>query len=126
MNTAVERGGLDKMSMIYHVIVNQTDGQCFYLLALCMDNASVCDLLAWSASILLQKYGLKLKFHPQNAQIHCMAHVVNLIVQAILTELNEADDPEQDDYYIPNKHITFHNNPIYYHSMVDPLLPQSF
>ena len=52
-----------------------------------------------------------------------MAHVVNLIVQAILTELN---DPEQDDYYIPNKHITFHYNPIYYQSTVDPLLPQSF
>ena len=40
-----------------------------------------------------------------------MAHVVNLIVQAILAELNEADDPEQDDYYIPNKHIPFHNDP---------------
>ena len=40
-----------------------------------------------------------------------MAHVVNLIVQAILAELNEADDPEQDDYYIPNKHIPFHYDP---------------
>ena len=40
-----------------------------------------------------------------------MAHVVNLIVQAILTELNEADNPEQDDYYIPNKHIPFHYDP---------------
>ena len=37
-----------------------------------------------------------------------MAHVVNLVVQAILAELNEADDPEQEDYYIPNKHIPFH------------------
>jgi hypothetical protein len=40
-----------------------------------------------------------------------MAHVVNLIVQAILVELSEADDPEQDDYYIPNKHIPFHYDP---------------
>jgi len=40
-----------------------------------------------------------------------MAHVVNLIVQAILAELNEADDPEQDNYYIPNKHIPFHYDP---------------
>ena len=40
-----------------------------------------------------------------------MAHVVNLIVQAILAELNEANDPEQDDYYIPNKHIPFHYDP---------------
>ena len=33
------------------------------------------------------------------------------IVQAILVELNEANDPEQDDYYIPNKHIPFHYDP---------------
>jgi hypothetical protein len=98
------------MSMIYLVIVNQTDSRHLYFLALCMDNASVCDVLARSAGVLLlQKYGLQ--FHPQNARIRCMAHVVNLIVQAILVELNEADDPEQDDYYIPNKHIPFHYNP---------------
>lgn len=72
-----------------------------------MDNASVCDVLARSAGVLLmQKYGLQ--FHAQNARIRCMAHVVNLVVQAILAELNEADDPEQEDYYIPNKHIPFH------------------
>ena len=40
-----------------------------------------------------------------------MAHGVNLIVQAILAELNEADNPEQDDYYILNKHIPFHYDP---------------
>src|ERR1700683_3611977 len=75
-----------------------------------MDNGSVCDVLARSAGVLLlQKYSLQ--FHAQNAQIRCMAHVVNLIVQAILAELNEADDPEQDDYYIPNKHIPFHYDP---------------
>jgi hypothetical protein len=72
-----------------------------------MDNASVCDVLARSAGVLLlQKYGLQ--FHPQNARIRCLAHVVNLVVQAILAELDEADDPEQEDYYIPNKHIPFH------------------
>lgn len=75
-----------------------------------MDNASVCDVLARLAGILLlQKYGLP--FHAQNARIRCMAHVVNLIVQAILAELSEANDPEQDDYYIPNKHIPFHYDP---------------
>jgi hypothetical protein len=40
-----------------------------------------------------------------------MAHVVNLIVQALLAALNEADDPEKDDYYIPNKHLPFHYDP---------------
>ena len=75
-----------------------------------MDNASVCDVLARSAGVLLlQKYGLQ--FHLQNARISCLAHVVNLVVQAILAELNEADNPEQEDYYIPNKHIPFHYNP---------------
>ena len=72
-----------------------------------MDNASVCDVLARAAGVmLLQKYGLN--FHAQNARIRCMAHVVNLIVQALLAALNEADDPKKDDYYIPNKHLPFH------------------
>jgi len=75
-----------------------------------MDNASVCDVLARAAGVmLLQKYGLN--FHAQNARIRCMAHVVNLIVQALLAALNEADDPEKDDYYIPNKHLPFHYDP---------------
>jgi hypothetical protein len=75
-----------------------------------MDNASVCDVLARAAGVmLLQKYGLD--FHAQNARIRCMAHVVNLIVQALLAALNEADDPDKDDYYIPNKHLPFHYDP---------------
>jgi len=75
-----------------------------------MDNASICDVLARAAGVmLLQKYGLN--FHAQNARIRCMAHVVNLIVQALLAALNEADDPEKDDYYIPNKHLPFHYDP---------------
>ena len=40
-----------------------------------------------------------------------MAHIVNLIIQALLTSLNEAEDPDIDDYYIPNKHLPFHYNP---------------
>jgi len=72
-----------------------------------MDNASVCDVLVRAAGImLLKKYGLQL--HPQNARIRCLVHVINLIVQCLLSSLNEADDPEKDDYYIPNKHLPFH------------------
>jgi hypothetical protein len=75
-----------------------------------MDNASVCDVLARAAGImLLKKYGLQ--FHPQNAWICCLAHVVNLIVQCLLALLNEAEDPKMDDYYIPNKHLPFHYDP---------------
>lgn len=75
-----------------------------------MDNASVCDVLARAAGImLLQKYGLNV--HALNARIRCMAHVVNLIVQALLAALDEADDPDKDDYYIANKHLPFHYDP---------------
>ena len=40
-----------------------------------------------------------------------MAHVVNLIIQALLASLNEAEDPDINDYYIPNKHLPFHYDP---------------
>lgn len=40
-----------------------------------------------------------------------MAHVVNLIVQALLAALNEANDPDKDNYYLSNKHLQFHYNP---------------
>ncbi|KAL1680094.1 hypothetical protein EV122DRAFT_208409 [Schizophyllum commune] len=39
-------------------------------------------------------------FHPDNAQIHCIAHVVNLVVQKILAVAKEVDeDPDVLDYY---------------------------
>jgi bisphosphoglycerate-dependent phosphoglycerate mutase len=67
----------------------------------------VCNVLARAAGVmLLQKYNLK--FHMQNARIRCVAHVVNLSVQALLTALHKADDPEMNNYYIPNKHLPFH------------------
>jgi hypothetical protein len=36
---------------------------------------------------------------------------VNLVVQKILATLNEADDPEMVDYYLPNKDFPFHYDP---------------
>ncbi|KAI0363170.1 hypothetical protein BV20DRAFT_930129, partial [Pilatotrama ljubarskyi] len=42
-------------------------------------------------------------------RIRCIAHVVNLVVQKILSELFEADDPALADYYeLWNKHLPFH------------------
>ena len=38
-----------------------------------------------------------------NFHIHCLAHVVNLIVQAILSALGKADNPDTCDYYKLNK-----------------------
>ena len=89
---------------------DESDSFLFHFLAICMDNASICDVLARATGILLlKKYGLK--FHEENAQIWCIAHIVNLIIQALLTSLNEAEDPDIDDYYIPNKHLPFHYDP---------------
>ena len=59
-----------------------------------MDNASVCNIIARSAGImLLKKYGLN--FHEGNAHIRCMAHVVNLIVQSLLASLDEAAETQK-------------------------------
>lgn len=35
--------------------------------------------------------------------IRCIAHVVNLVVQALLHDLDEANDPDQDDYFESSK-----------------------
>ena len=40
-----------------------------------------------------------------------MAHVVNLIVQKILSRLvSSVDDPDSHDYYLANKFLPFHYN----------------
>ncbi|KAH9015122.1 hypothetical protein EDB83DRAFT_2232795, partial [Lactarius deliciosus] len=38
-------------------------------------------------------------FHPDNSHIRCLAHVVNIVVQKILSVAKEADDPQIQDYY---------------------------
>lgn len=40
--------------------------------------------------------------------IRCFCHVINLVVQAILASLREADDPDNVDYYSLNKEQPFH------------------
>src|ERR1700691_1753097 len=72
-----------------------------------MDNASSCDVLARTVGgILLSRYNLG--FHEANGRIRCLAHVVNLVVQKILSYLGDADDPDEEDYFLPNKHLPFH------------------
>nr|VWP01860.1 Putative branched-chain-amino-acid aminotransferase TOXF (EC [Ganoderma boninense] len=73
-----------------------------------MDNASMNDVLARTLRLLLLKH-CGIHFTPENGQIHCLTHVVNLIVQKILHELFEADDPTLHDYYeLFNKHLPIH------------------
>ena len=57
---------------------------------------------------LAHAYGIS--FEPKNAQIHCLMHVVNLIVQHILFVAKEVkNDPEYDDYYAMFcKHLPIH------------------
>jgi hypothetical protein len=75
-----------------------------------MDNAPVCDVIACTVGLLLlQKY--KIDFHEENNHIRCMAHVVNLVVQAFLASLDEADNPDNYDWFIPNKHLPVHYDP---------------
>ncbi|KAJ7339903.1 hypothetical protein DFH08DRAFT_625927, partial [Mycena albidolilacea] len=72
--------------------------------------AATNDVLIRTLSrILMEKFDIQ--FVPENSQIRCLAHVVNLVVQKILATLNEADDPDVIDYYLPNKDLPFHYNP---------------
>ncbi|KAJ7302280.1 hypothetical protein DFH08DRAFT_978006 [Mycena albidolilacea] len=57
-----------------------------------------------------------IQFAPDNSQSHCIAHVVNLVVQKLLVAFNKAADPDNNDYYVPNK-----DEPFYYNVDDDPV-----
>ena len=74
-----------------------------------MDNASNWDVLARILGILLMEhYGME--FHSDNMWIRCLAHVVNIVVQTLLKQLNEAKDPEILDWFEGNRHLPVHYN----------------
>ncbi|KAJ7876318.1 hypothetical protein B0H14DRAFT_2252522, partial [Mycena olivaceomarginata] len=75
-----------------------------------LDNARTNDVLIRALSDILRQ-GFDIQWAPENSQIRCIAHVVNLVVQKILATLDEAHDPEEQDYYIPNKDLPFHYDP---------------
>ncbi|OCH83652.1 hypothetical protein OBBRIDRAFT_742875, partial [Obba rivulosa] len=78
--------------------------------ALTMDNASANDVMACTLSKLLQKRYL-IPFVPENSQICYLAHVVNLVVQKMLSALNDAEDPNIVDYYLGQKFLPIHYDP---------------
>ncbi|TFY56694.1 hypothetical protein EVJ58_g7479 [Rhodofomes roseus] len=72
-----------------------------------MDNAATNDVLARTLTgLLLEKYGIH--FSPENGQIRCLAHVVNLVVQKILASIIDAEDPDETDWYLLHKFLPFH------------------
>lgn len=72
-----------------------------------MDNASTNTVLAETLSgLLMDRYGIH--FSPENGQIRCLAHVVNLVVQRILSALIDSDDPDENDWYLLHKVVPFH------------------
>ncbi|KAJ7349996.1 hypothetical protein DFH08DRAFT_958931 [Mycena albidolilacea] len=74
-------------------------------MSLTLDNLSANDVLIRT---LMEKFDIQ--FAPDNSQICCIAHVVNLVVHKFLAAFNEAADPYNDDYYVPNKDESFHYN----------------
>lgn len=78
--------------------------------ALATDNASVNDAIFRIASrYLLTLYGI-----PENSDrhIHCLAHIINLVVQDIMSGLDEADPCTKDggdtDYFLLHKDSPIH------------------
>ena len=108
VKSAADRGGLKKIS---HVSAREAQkylcSLTTHFLAIVMDNASSCDVVARVLGILLmERYGLP--FHEDNARIRCLAHVVNIVVQTILKQLDEAEDPDILDWFDANKHLPIH------------------
>lgn len=64
-------------------------------------------LVTTAARCLLVQYGINPSPH---MHIRCVAHVINLVVQAFLHGMDEADDPNITDYFEINKDMPIHYN----------------
>lgn len=108
VKSAASRGGLDKICLPSVVCLPQLEADShLYIIAMVMDNASPNDVCARTLTHLLwARYHIG--FHEDNHRIRCMAHVINLIVQAILHALDEADDPTASDHFELHKNEPIH------------------
>lgn len=80
-----------------------------YMISLTTDNVSVNDVIIDVArQIILQKYNIP---YTSDMHIWCIAHVVNLIVQAFLASMDEADSPDEVDYFLLHKESPIHYDP---------------
>jgi hypothetical protein len=82
-----------------------------YMISLTTDNASVNDvIIEVTGQIILQKYNIP---YTPDMHIQCIAHVVNLIVQAFLAAMDEADSPDDINYFLLHKESPTHYDPDY-------------
>jgi hypothetical protein len=78
----------------------------WHFISLMTDNASVNNVIVeTTAQCLLQHYSIP--FMP-DTHIRCIAHVINLIMQAFLAGMDKADDPNILDYYTLHKDAPVH------------------
>ena len=63
-------------------------------------------IIETAARCLLARYGIA---YTPDMQVRCIAHVLNLVVQAFLYGMDEALDPDDIDYYKDHK-----DGPIHY------------
>lgn len=79
----------------------------FYILATVMDNTSSNNVMARSLTHLLwARYHLN--YNAEEQRIRCMGHVINLVAQAMLFAIEEAEDPEVNDYFEIHKFEPVH------------------
>jgi hypothetical protein len=79
-----------------------------YFISLTSDNASGNDIIVETAApCLLARYNIP---WPPDMHIWCIAHIINLVVQAFLYGMDEADDPDMVDNFNSNKDAPIHYN----------------
>jgi hypothetical protein len=99
MQTVVPFSAAKKMSCFLQINSGLLMYHYLYILALVMDNALPNNVLAHTlVDLLKQRYGLELDV--DHLQGRCIAHIINLVVQALLHGMDDAfDDPDVLDYF---------------------------
>jgi hypothetical protein len=75
-----------------------------------LDYASANDTMVQKLVQLIKAH-YDLDMDKKDLQIRCLAHVVNLIVQALLNGMGEADDPDTVDYFTLDATAPIHYSP---------------